>query len=50
MKAIRNSHGKLVCRIDEQKKIVEIAVKGCVTTIHFTNDGKMQVLNTEKKI
>lgn len=48
MEEIRNGQGKLVCRVDRQTKTVEIAVKGSVTTIRFTDDGKIKVINTSK--
>lgn len=42
MKDIRNSMDKLVCRIDEKLKIVEIVLKGQKTTIQFLqNDVKV---------
>lgn len=47
---IRNCQGKLVCRIDKPSKTVEIAVKGCVTTIRFSDDGKIKVTNTDKAV
>ena len=47
---VRNSQGKLVCRIDKTSKTVEIVVKGCVTTIRFTDDGKIKVINTDKAV
>lgn len=49
MQDIRNSQGKLVCRADSSKKVVEIAVKGCVTVIRFTDDGRITVKHTERK-
>lgn len=45
---IRNSQGKLVCRIDQPSKTIEIAIKCCVTTIRFTDDGKVNIENTQK--
>lgn len=48
MEEIRNGQGKLVCRVDKPTKTVEIAVKGSVTTICFTADGKIKVINTSK--
>lgn len=48
MQEIRNSQGKLVCRADSNKKTVEIVVKGCVTVIRFTNDGRIFVEHTER--
>ena len=50
MTEIRNSQGKLVCRADKDNKTVEIAVKGNVTVIRFTDDGKMKIENTERKV
>lgn len=48
MVEVRNKCGKLVCRIDKPNKTVEIAIKCCVTTICFTDDGKVNIENTEK--
>lgn len=48
MEEIRNNQGRLVCRVDRSTKTVEIAVKGSVTTIRFTDDGKIRVINTSK--
>lgn len=50
MQDIRNSQGKLVCRADKDSKSVEIAVKGNVTVIRFTDDGKIKIVNTERKV
>lgn len=50
MQDIRNSQGKLVCRADKDSKSVEIAVKGNVTVIRFTDDGKIKVTNTDKAV
>lgn len=47
---VRNSQGKLVCRADKDSKTVEIAVKGNVTVIRFTDDGKIKVTNTDKAV
>jgi hypothetical protein len=46
MTDIRNIQGKLVCRVDKASKSVEIVVKGCVTVIRFSDDGKVNVTNT----
>ena len=45
MKEIRNTDGRLVCQINEEKKEVVIRVKGCVTQIHIQPDGAMEVIN-----
>ena len=50
MQEIRNNSGKLVCRIDKPTKTVEIAVKGSVTTIRFSDDGTIKVTNKEKTV
>ena len=50
MTEIRNSQGKLVCRADKDSKTVEIAVKGNVTVIRFTDDGKMKIENTGRTV
>jgi hypothetical protein len=50
MKDIRNIQGKLVCRVDKASKSVEIVVKGCVTVIHFSDDGKVNVTHTNKAV
>lgn len=50
MTEIRNSQGKLVCRADKDSKTVEIAVKGNVTVIRFTDDGKIKVTNIDKAV
>jgi len=47
MRDIKNSNGKLVCRIDEEASIVEIVHKGCKTLIRFNPDGTAEVINTE---
>ena len=48
MKDIRNSIGKLICRADKDKKSIEIAVKGCITVICFTDDGKLEIKNINR--
>jgi len=46
MEEVRNSNGKLVCRIDKDKHIVEIVTKGIKTTIRFSEDGMVEITNT----
>lgn len=48
MEEVRNSQGKLVCRVDKSSKTVEIVLKGSITLIRFTDDGKINVTNTNK--
>ncbi len=50
MQEIRNSRGKLVCRADKNSKTVEIAIKGCITVIRFTDDGKIKIEHSEKRV
>lgn len=45
MRDIKNSRGKLVCRVDEKASIVEIVHKGCKTLICFKADGTTEVIN-----
>ena len=48
MREIRNSEGRLVCRVDEITGTVEIIVKNCVTLIERTKDGEIKVVNSKK--
>lgn len=45
MTDIRNSQSKLVCRVDEKNKLVEIVQKGICTQVRFLPDGSIQVVN-----
>lgn len=47
MQDIRNSAGKLVCRVDKASKTVEIVLKGCITLIRFSDDGSFMVINKD---
>ena len=49
MKEIRNSDGRLVCRIDETAGIIEIYTKGCLTRIQWTPEGKLKITHTRMK-
>ena len=46
---IRNPDGRLICRIDEAASIIEIYMKGCLTRIQWTPEGKGQITHTRKK-
>lgn len=48
MQDIRNSDGRLVCRLDEATGTVEISIKGCTTLIKRKPDGTMEVVNIKK--
>lgn len=43
---VRNSKKKLICIIDQKKKIIEITHKGITTIIKVTSDGKF-IINEE---
>jgi len=45
MKEIRNADGKLVCRINDLERTVEIVHKGRTTLIRFKPDGTVAVSN-----
>ena len=49
MKEIKNSNGKLVCKVDEKNKIIEIVQKGYKTVQQFLENGTLVVLNTQKE-
>jgi len=49
MKEIRNANGKLICRLDKKKGIIEIARKGCKTKIHFKPSDKIEIINEKSK-
>ena len=50
MQEVRNDQGKLICMADSRTKTIEIAIKGCVTKIRFSDDGKIIVQNSDRKI
>jgi hypothetical protein len=43
MNEVRNSDGKLVCRIDNKERLVEIINKGCITEIRFRPDDTLKI-------
>ena len=45
MEVVKNSSGKTICRVDGKDKVVEIKNKEIVTTIHFLNDGNIEITN-----
>ncbi len=47
MEDVRNDCDKLVCRIDRTKRLVEIVMKGCKTTICFKSDGTVEIKNAQ---
>jgi hypothetical protein len=48
MREVRNSDGRLVCRVDEVTGKVEIVIKGCVTLIERTEKGEIKIINIKK--
>jgi len=50
MQEIRNSDGRLVCRINEEAGFIEISIKGCLTWIQWSPGGKLKITHTRKKI
>ena len=48
MREVRNSDGRLVCRIDERTGAIEIKVKGCVSLIERTYDGKITITHSPR--
>ena len=50
MKQIKNANGKLVCQVDATKKTVEIVHKGFKTTVRFTADGRVEIVNYSDKV
>jgi len=48
MREVRNSDGRLVCRIDERTGAVEISVKGCVTLIKRGIFGNISIINKNR--
>ena len=48
MKDVRNGADRLVCRIDETQKTVEIVLKGFKTVIRFLDNGQVLIHNADK--
>ena len=42
---VRNKNNKKVCEVDKVAKQVIIALKGSITMIQFTEDGKVKIIN-----
>lgn len=49
MREIRNSDGRLVCRIDEAAGTIEIYIKGCLTQIQWGTGSRVRITHTRKK-
>ena len=49
MQDVKNASGKLVCRLDRVKRVVEIAHKGCKTVIRFYDGGRIGIVNYPEK-
>ncbi|HZJ90258.1 MAG TPA: hypothetical protein VFC89_01180 [Oscillospiraceae bacterium] len=50
MKRITNGAKKLVCKVDQEKKLVEIKSRGQKTVISFEDGGAMKVVNSSEKV
>lgn len=50
MQDVKYSKGKLVCRVDELSQLVEIVHKGIATTIRFSPEGQVEIINTVVKV
>ena len=50
MREIRNSDGRLVCRIDEAAGVIEIYIKGCLTCIQWVPGGKAKITHARQKV
>ena len=48
MREVRNSDGRLVCRINETTGAVEISIKGCVTLIIRNPDGTVEIVHSKR--
>ena len=49
MKDIKNKNGKLVCKVDERNRLIEIVHKGHKTILQFLENGKLVVLHTQNE-
>jgi len=49
LKEIRNANGKLLCRLDEKKSMIEIVHKGIKTQIYFKPNGMVEIIDTTPK-
>lgn len=49
MTEIKNANGKLVCKLDQKSRTIEIVSKGFKTSIRFLESGELVVLN-EKSV
>ena len=48
MENIVNTNKKLVCRLDREKKLIEIKKNKMITTICFKDNGGVEIKNIEK--
>ncbi len=44
---VRNLDGKLVCRFDKRKGMIEIKLKKCLTRIMLNRGGITKIVNTK---
>lgn len=50
MHEVRNSDGRLVCRMNEATSTIEIKLKNCTTRITFTTDGTAEVVHVKEAV
>jgi|LFRM01.1.fsa_nt_gb hypothetical protein len=49
MKKITNGAKKMICKVDQEKKLVEIKSRGHKTVIRFEEGGAIKVVNSKEK-
>lgn len=50
MTEIKNAQGKLVCKVDQKSRSIEIVSKGFKTIIRFLANGELEILNEKQVI
>lgn len=45
MQEVRNINNKRICDISNDKKVIEICLKGCLTIITANSDGTLNIIN-----
>ena len=49
MEEVRNINNKRICDISSDKKVIEIYLKDCLTTITANPDGTINIIHERKK-
>lgn len=50
MQEIRNINKKRIGDISSDKKVFQICLKGCITTITANPDGTLNIIHQDKKV